>query len=111
MLRRSDKARILWIDAICIDQANLEEQGRQVRLIWEIYQRAERAVIWLGPEEGESARAMDNIATRTSQANVQDRADSRSVMRVDSKGRTRCGYPVGDFDTIPHAGRRAESTP
>ncbi|KAL8657258.1 MAG: hypothetical protein Q9226_002093 [Calogaya cf. arnoldii] len=37
----------------------------------------------------------------TSRTKVQARADSRSETRIDSKGRTRCGCPAGDFDTIP----------
>ncbi|KAL1638651.1 hypothetical protein SLS58_008682 [Diplodia intermedia] len=41
----------LWIDQLCIDQKNLEERGRQVRLMGEIYSSALRTLIWLGPEE------------------------------------------------------------
>jgi hypothetical protein len=38
----------LWIDAICIDQSNLEERSRQVSLMSPIYKRAMNVVIWLG---------------------------------------------------------------
>jgi hypothetical protein len=38
-LRNSTAARLLWIDAICINQQDLEERGRQVRLMAKIYSR------------------------------------------------------------------------
>ncbi|TID16841.1 HET-domain-containing protein [Venturia nashicola] len=39
-LCRKNKARKLWIDAICIDQSNLEERGLQVQRMGKIYKRA-----------------------------------------------------------------------
>jgi hypothetical protein len=48
-LRYLDEDRILWIDALCIDQDNLQERGHQVALMGDIYSRAERVLIWLGP--------------------------------------------------------------
>ena len=48
-LREPDKPQTLWIDAVCIDQANLTERGAQVALMGEIYWRACNTVIWLGP--------------------------------------------------------------
>jgi hypothetical protein len=38
---------VLWADAICIDQSNLEERKRQVRLMDAVYVRAARVLIWL----------------------------------------------------------------
>ena len=38
----------IWIDALCIDQSNPEERDEQVRRMREIYQGAEKVVIWLG---------------------------------------------------------------
>ncbi|KAK9800048.1 putative Heterokaryon incompatibility domain-containing protein [Seiridium cardinale] len=47
-LRRSTKPRTLWIDAICINQSNLEERATQVSLMQRIYAQAESVLIWLG---------------------------------------------------------------
>ncbi|CEF85911.1 hypothetical protein FGSG_04802 [Fusarium graminearum PH-1] len=47
-LRSKNKERELWIDAVCIDQSNHEERGRQVAMMDLIYLRAKRVVIWLG---------------------------------------------------------------
>ncbi|KAH7175976.1 heterokaryon incompatibility protein-domain-containing protein [Dactylonectria macrodidyma] len=47
-LRHRDEDRILWIDAICIDQNNIRERGHQVGCMGRIYSRADRVLIWLG---------------------------------------------------------------
>ncbi|KAH7156179.1 heterokaryon incompatibility protein-domain-containing protein [Dactylonectria macrodidyma] len=47
-LRHVNEDRILWIDAICIDQSNVRERGHQVGCMGHIYSRAERVLIWLG---------------------------------------------------------------
>lgn len=48
-LRSSHQDRILWIDAICIDQDNDKERGHQVRQMGSIYAKAEQVLVWLGP--------------------------------------------------------------
>ena len=40
---------LLWIDAMCIDQANLHERNNQVSLMRTIYERADAVTVWLGP--------------------------------------------------------------
>jgi hypothetical protein len=40
--------RILWVNALCIDQQNLEERSQQVRMMSRIYEHCKRALIWLG---------------------------------------------------------------
>jgi hypothetical protein len=57
-LRLENKTRILWIDAICVDQQNLQERGHQVRRMGDIYRRAERVVVWLGPAKDQSSLAL-----------------------------------------------------
>lgn len=50
-VRLVDRKRALWIDLICIDQDDNEEKCRQVRLMGQIYSRAERVLITLGTDE------------------------------------------------------------
>ncbi|KAL9108153.1 MAG: hypothetical protein Q9227_007007 [Pyrenula ochraceoflavens] len=38
----------LWVDAICINQDNIQERNEQVAVMGEIYAGAERVVVWLG---------------------------------------------------------------
>ncbi|KUJ09719.1 HET-domain-containing protein, partial [Mollisia scopiformis] len=47
-LRRTKEERLLWIDAICINQADLEERSEQVQIMAYIYSRAKRVLVWLG---------------------------------------------------------------
>lgn len=47
-LRRPDRLRILWADALCINQKDLEERGSQVALMARIFSEASRVLIWLG---------------------------------------------------------------
>jgi hypothetical protein len=41
---------MLWIDALCIDQANTEERNHQVQQMGDIYSRAAMVVAWLGDQ-------------------------------------------------------------
>lgn len=40
--------RIVWVDALCINQADLAERNQQVQLMGKIYQQAIETVVWLG---------------------------------------------------------------
>ena len=60
-LRYEDRPRVLWIDAICVDQNNTAERGHQVLRMAEIYRQAIRVVIWLGPERDDSTLAMQEL--------------------------------------------------
>ena len=39
-----------WIDALCINQFDIQERNHQVKMMGEIYSTAEQVVVWLGPE-------------------------------------------------------------
>lgn len=90
-LRSTSEPRLFWIDAICINQSDLQEQAAQVKMMWEIYRAATKVVVWLGPETGDSAIAMDNIAAKDSQtkALARDKWDRPSGP---------CSCHAGDFD-------------
>jgi ankyrin repeat protein len=47
-LRHPDKDRLLWVDAICINQEDIKERGHQVKHMASIYKRAEQVIVWLG---------------------------------------------------------------
>jgi hypothetical protein len=58
-LRSQANERTLWIDAICIDQSNMTECSQQVRLMSDIYTKAERVLAYLGEASHESEIGMD----------------------------------------------------
>jgi hypothetical protein len=47
-LRHPDRERLVWVDAISIDQANMEERGHQVLMMDKIYRTAANVVVYLG---------------------------------------------------------------
>lgn len=49
-LRNTHTSRLLWIDAICIDQSAdaADERSCQVRLMNHVYNLAQRVIVWLG---------------------------------------------------------------
>ena len=49
------------MDAICLDQANLDEKRQQVPLMGEIYAEASRVKIWFGGDEEMGKRAVHAI--------------------------------------------------
>jgi hypothetical protein len=47
-IRMPTTARSLWVDAICINQEDVEERNHQITLMASIYRQTARVLIWLG---------------------------------------------------------------
>jgi Heterokaryon incompatibility protein (HET) len=47
-LRLRDRPRMLWADAVCINQRNVSERSHQVSIMALIYKYAAQVVVWLG---------------------------------------------------------------
>ncbi|CAG8983142.1 hypothetical protein HYALB_00004585 [Hymenoscyphus albidus] len=58
-LRYKPEPRVMWIDAICINQKDLDERGSQVMHVGSVYSMASRVVAWLGEEYEDSNLAFD----------------------------------------------------
>ncbi|CAG9987024.1 unnamed protein product [Clonostachys byssicola] len=59
-LRHRRRRRLLWVDAVCINQTDNDEKGQQVKLMGSIYSRARRVLIYLGKsDEGVAGAAKD----------------------------------------------------
>lgn len=50
-LRHPMHVRRLWVDAVCIDQDNVEEKNGQIRMMRLMYMRATKVIVWLGPKK------------------------------------------------------------
>ena len=58
-LRYVSGPRVLWIDAICINQRDIAERSVQVMHMGEAYARATNVIAWLGEESSDSNLAFD----------------------------------------------------
>jgi hypothetical protein len=61
-MRKVRYEKMIWIDAICINQQNNGEKSHQVAMMGEIYSRATRVEIWLGPTKDGTVRAMQTLS-------------------------------------------------
>jgi hypothetical protein len=58
---RSGRDRILWLDAICINQKDFLERSAQVAMMSLVYSSAKQVCVWLGEDNEESTRAIQFI--------------------------------------------------
>ena len=64
-VRGEDSARLIWVDAVCINQDDDDERSSQVRIMTRIYEQASYVRVWLGPEAQGSSLAMSLIRELT----------------------------------------------
>lgn len=60
-IRLPDVPRVIWIDAICIDQQNNSEKSQEVARMGQIYHDAAQVLVWLGPEDENTPMARETI--------------------------------------------------
>jgi hypothetical protein len=63
--RLEEKSRLLWADAVCINQLDIQERNIQVRFMGEIYKKCLRCLIWLGEADEDGDAAFDFIEELT----------------------------------------------
>ncbi|KAN0108670.1 HET domain containing protein [Hyaloscypha variabilis] len=62
--RHHDETRILWADAICINQSSDDEKGIQVSMMGDVYDLAARVLVWLGEASEEVAKKAFDLIRR-----------------------------------------------
>jgi Heterokaryon incompatibility protein (HET) len=56
-LRSPESTRVVWVDAVCINQQDIRERNSQVLLMSRIYSECSSCIIWLGEEDNQSRAA------------------------------------------------------
>jgi hypothetical protein len=79
-LRRRIRTRLLWIDAICIDQASGEEKQHQVQLMGDVYSKAEEVIIWLGEKCAHSDFVMSLLSNYSAITTSKWRRPIRAIL-------------------------------
>lgn len=77
-LRYSEEERVMWIDALCINQSDDIEKGAEVAVMGELFARAAHVIVWLGPEANDSGMAIERLAYMGSQIDL----DWQGVQRI-----------------------------
>lgn len=78
---------ILWVDAVCINQADIQERNQQVPMMKDIYSGAHGVTIWLGEGDALSDHVLDHCRNDRFVDDVEKAAQSglpptREQMRV-----------------------------
>lgn len=74
-LRHNSLVRIIWADAICIDQEHKEEKGQQVPLMPMIYSKAHSVLVWLGETTDSGDGALKDIQRAAYEESTEDLAE------------------------------------
>ncbi|KAH8708399.1 heterokaryon incompatibility protein-domain-containing protein, partial [Phaeosphaeriaceae sp. PMI808] len=60
-LRDREISRIIWVDAVCINQEDEKEKGHQIQFMAAIYAIASCVIVWLGEAQDDGERALELI--------------------------------------------------
>jgi hypothetical protein len=60
-VRSKNKPRRLWMDAVCIDQADVKERQRQVSYMRDIYTNSSRNLIYLDHSDNHTEAALETV--------------------------------------------------
>ncbi|KAF2119506.1 heterokaryon incompatibility protein-domain-containing protein [Lophiotrema nucula] len=81
-IRVPTASRSLWVDAICINQDDLEERSHQVGLMASIYRQAARVLIWLGHGDAQHVEAAFTYLCQRANKVYLDLGWTRELFRV-----------------------------
>ncbi|KAH8763885.1 heterokaryon incompatibility protein-domain-containing protein [Hyaloscypha finlandica] len=79
-LRYENDTRLLWVDAICINQPDKSELSKQVEIMPEIYTSADKVIVWLGEGLARDSLALETLDRLRSRVNTG--LDLRSLVRL-----------------------------
>jgi hypothetical protein len=85
-LRLRQLTRVVWADAICINQDDFEERSHQVSLMGSIYPSAIRVVVWLGTADPDHTKRSLAVVDRVGGACEQYARNSKVVSNNEKIG-------------------------
>ncbi|KAH8784400.1 heterokaryon incompatibility protein-domain-containing protein, partial [Hyaloscypha finlandica] len=84
-LRLETEIRVLWIDAICINQHETQERNHQVSQMGIIFKQAAMVIVWLGDADDTSALAFRFICPVEGRAYIVQTDDSATLLEENNK--------------------------
>jgi hypothetical protein len=82
-LRLSDRVRVLWVDALTINQEDLNERANQVTIMGEIYSKAERVLAYLGDHFEGCELAMEAVRQLASDVSPHSSSSQEPGLNID----------------------------
>lgn len=80
-MRLDGKVRVLWADAICINQADDKEKNAQVAMMGDIYQGGFRTLAWLGEADRRTRKALEFLKDCSDRLSRTPTHSSRTTMQ------------------------------
>jgi hypothetical protein len=88
-VRHVDRIRTLWVDAICIDQSNIDERGHQVAFMGLIFEHARTVLICIGDcissDRISGERVAELIKESEERISNYDSIESMPILSLNSK--------------------------
>lgn len=83
--RDENNEKTLWVDAVCINQRDNVEKGPQVQMMGQIYRKAARVLIWLGPAADGSDDLLQYMKEGTTDKQISDSTLQSSSLAMMSR--------------------------
>lgn len=84
-LRQQREPLLLWVDALCIDQANATEREHQVSMMGDIYSRAHIVHAWLDEHIDPTSKAFresQRLMAKKDRSSVEEKFTARSLFSL-----------------------------
>ena len=91
-LRQMKYSRFIWIDSICINQADDAEKSGQIVLMGEVYRNATHVIIWLGPATEDERAALELMSEITKKYRLAEEMDI-DLDPANTQGFSQLGLP------------------
>jgi hypothetical protein len=100
-LRHVNQPRVLWADALCINQSDNAEKSWQVAMMGDVYHGAERVLIWLGPDADFSDRVEGFLPKLLRAKDMKDAAgDDRNWSQLSAAESATYGAPSFNLNGV-----------
>jgi hypothetical protein len=106
-IRRTTSPRVIWADALCINQSNVSERSQQVQVMSAIYKSAGATLIWLGKETEEIVTPALNLVCQL--VNAWDESSPAKYYIRDPFGTENIRKPTGSLHISPRTSIAAVS--
>jgi hypothetical protein len=83
-LRNRGIPRVVWVDAVCINQVDENEKEHQISVIPEVYAKASSVIVWLGEAYDNGDQALESIrrASKESVEPLDIRLTRRPILQL-----------------------------